>query len=569
MNKLIINKEGGKNGKLRFEFYFDGKLRMMIREENETIARTVQRFQSTLDKLIKKRNKKPRIGAEASEPADPVLLDINNEIISDKAAGSPAWKRASKLTLRNEEYKVMFNYPKVSLLKFPGEQFESFPIVPLILFDHGCLQYSKVHWYRSTVKSEDNNVSQMECDETEHNGNQLENWVQVSSETVYTPTKDDVGHVLKVKVYAGNEERPATDESHCKTAESKFAVSVIDEPCLYESIPGVNYFCKNKKGIRVVSYNILADCYTTMNETSKTEIFPYVNPEAIKIKYRLNLIIKELIAYNGDIIALQEADRYIFEEYLVPTMSVLGYGALFGNKKSSKEGVSIFYRKSAFNLLKANNIIFSEAVKGNKAVLGIIYNSNNFYQRVLRLGSCGLMCVLEDLKNNSMLLVVNTHLYFHPRGSHVRLAQTQILLTEMEGVVEEMRKEYPGRTISYLFCADMNSYPSSGAIELIKSGKLAGNHTDWYSSGISEHPGVDAPLSHGLNFKHAIESRRYTNYAASFYAHIDHSFVSADTLTVTQVLGEPDHEKVTKYTAIPSKIAPSDHVAQVFDIEYL
>ena len=91
------------------------------------------------------------------------------------------------------------------------------------------------------------------------------------------------------------------------------------------------------------------------------------------------------------------------------------------------------------------------------------------------------MCVLEDLKNNSMLLVVNTHLYFHPRGSHVRLAQTQILLTEMEGVVEEMRKEYPGRTISYLFCADMNSYPSSGAIELIKSGKLAGNHTDWYS----------------------------------------------------------------------------------------
>ena len=65
---------------------------------------------------------------------------------------------------------------------------------------------------------------------------------------VYTPTKDDVGHVLKVKVYAGNEERPATDESHCKTAESKFAVSVIDEPCLYESIPGVNYFCKNKKG---------------------------------------------------------------------------------------------------------------------------------------------------------------------------------------------------------------------------------------------------------------------------------------------------------------------------------
>ena len=43
------------------------------------------------------------------------------------------------------------------------------------------------------------------------------------------------------------------------------------------------------------------------------------------------------------------------------------------------------------SLLKANNIIFSEAVKGNKAVLGIIYNSNNFYQRVLRLGSCGLV----------------------------------------------------------------------------------------------------------------------------------------------------------------------------------
>ena len=79
------------------------------------------------------------------------------------------------------------------------------------------------------------------------------------------------------------------------------------------------------------------------------------------------------------------------------------------------------------------------------------------------------------------MVVCNTHLYSHPRGSLVRLVQTSIFLAEIENFVEEMRLKHPGKSVSYILCGDMNALRESGSVELIKNGKLAGNHTDWYS----------------------------------------------------------------------------------------
>lgn len=63
---------------------------------------------------------------------------------------------------------------------------------------------------------------------------------------------------------------------------------------------------------RVVSYNILADLYAD-SEYTRTQLFPYCPAYALKIEYRKQLFIRELLGYQADIMCLQEVDMKIFE----------------------------------------------------------------------------------------------------------------------------------------------------------------------------------------------------------------------------------------------------------------
>ena len=55
---------------------------------------------------------------------------------------------------------------------------------------------------------------------------------------------------------------------------------------------------------RVVTYNILADQYASM-EYSKKVLFKHVEPACLDIDYRKQLVLKQLLSYNADIICLQ------------------------------------------------------------------------------------------------------------------------------------------------------------------------------------------------------------------------------------------------------------------------
>ena len=58
------------------------------------------------------------------------------------------------------------------------------------------------------------------------------------------------------------------------------------------------------RSFRVVSYNVLADCYT------KDIYFPYADPGHLKFTTRANRVIKELTNSLPDIICLQVSLSY-------------------------------------------------------------------------------------------------------------------------------------------------------------------------------------------------------------------------------------------------------------------
>ena len=57
-----------------------------------------------------------------------------------------------------------------------------------------------------------------------------------------------------------------------------------------------------------------------------------------------------------------------------------------------------------------------------------------------------------------------------------------ILLNSLELKVKELNDRFENDVkIDYILCGDFNSFPNSGVCELIESGCLPGNHTDYYS----------------------------------------------------------------------------------------
>jgi mRNA deadenylase 3'-5' endonuclease subunit Ccr4 len=102
--------------------------------------------------------------------------------------------------------------------------------------------------------------------------------------------------------------------------------------------------------IRILTYNILADQYTSQEFAQKV-IFSHVAPEVLDFNYRKQLIFKQLHRSGADVICLQEVDAKVFERYLYPMMEGIGFEGVYANKAGQVyEGSALFYRKELFSL---------------------------------------------------------------------------------------------------------------------------------------------------------------------------------------------------------------------------
>lgn len=213
--------------------------------------------------------------------------------------------------------------------------------------------------------------------------------------------------------------------------------------------------------------------------------------------------LKNLLGYNADFMCLQEVDRKVFKYDLEPVLSHLGYGGVLYTKGNDvAEGLAFFYAKNRFILLDSVKLIFAEHIDKDPLFADIwerIKQNPKLAERILARTTTLQVNVVGSLELNTVLVVANIHLYFHPDSDHIRLLHGCIAIRYLEDFVGKIKErvsvmfkfvtatrkggfQYKGKRVSLVFCGDFNSVPECGIYKLFTTGSVPGNFVDYSSS---------------------------------------------------------------------------------------
>lgn len=462
--------------------------------------------------------------------------------VEESVLNSEAWRDGAVLCVGGVRYAVLRNSPTVTSAELPRSLMAGFPVCPKLQLEFGNIEDCEFTWFKETPGAGSG-----------------ENWAEVGSGRVFVPSNENIGSKLRLRCLP-------KDGTRCglvKELQSEGAIEAGPGTCTFDTRHLFTQQLTQWPELRVVSYNILADTYA-QSEVSKTMLYPYCAPYALELDYRINLIRKELSGYNADLICLQEVDKGVFEECLTPAMDAFGFDGVLRVKEKQHEGVATFYRRSRFRLLSSHDVVLGEALSSDSLHSDLLQNLSakpDLKKKVLQMNTALQVSILQDLlQPDRALCVANTHLYFYPTAGNVRLVQMAVALTHLGHVISAVS---PGAAL--VFCGDFNSTPPSGVCELLTTSSLSQSHSDWLSSGPSQHCPMDlaSPFPPLLS---ACGNPPYTNYVAGFQGCLDYIYIQPDHMEVAQVIPLPSHEEVTTYDALPSVSHPSDHIALVCDL---
>eukprot|EP01063_Lacrimia_lanifica_P009707 TRINITY_DN16610_c0_g1_i1.p1 TRINITY_DN16610_c0_g1~~TRINITY_DN16610_c0_g1_i1.p1 ORF type:complete len:669 (+),score=168.71 TRINITY_DN16610_c0_g1_i1:141-2147(+) len=170
---------------------------------------------------------------------------------------------------------------------------------------------------------------------------------------------------------------------------------------------------------RVATYNILADQY--VDEAS----FPYCPGEAREAAYREVAVLADVLAMGSDLLSLQEVGISCYRR-LAMVLERRGYTGWHTPKASNSEGCATFYRTDRFEVLEQDafrvggdpaDMPFPDDI--GREVAAHEYTRNAFAV----VTSVCQYYHLRDRSSGDDLAFVNTHLYYHPQGNHMRALQ--------------------------------------------------------------------------------------------------------------------------------------------------
>ena len=221
------------------------------------------------------------------------------------------------------------------------------------------------------------------------------------------------------------------------------------------------------------------------------------------------------------------------------------------------------------------------------------------------------------------LVVINTHLFFHPGASHIRMLLLSAILNEAKVARDAWERE-TGVRLALVFAGDFNSEPDTGAVEFVASGRVSAQHPEWVAaagfawgdtegeeaeedlgsgdmegggggegtggseaasltgkqggvgegeeqrrrSAMAERDARGVDLRHDLVLASSDElTTSFTNYVRGYIGCLDYIFYEATRLRVRQVVPLPPEDQVAP-TALPSRRFPSDHLSLCCDLEF-
>ena len=138
---------------------------------------------------------------------------------------------------------------------------------------------------------------------------------------IYYPTTDDIGKRLLIQCTPVNTNGGRGHPTYICTD------TVLPEPKLDPLIRRQLQTptpLESPQTLRVVSYNILATCYS-ISDYAKQVLYPYCQEHALLPDYRMGLVVHEVVGYCPDIVCMQEVSLKWFDNYLLPAFREKGF----------------------------------------------------------------------------------------------------------------------------------------------------------------------------------------------------------------------------------------------------
>ncbi|XP_043929832.1 protein angel homolog 1 [Protopterus annectens] len=246
--------------------------------------------------------------------------------------------------------------------------------------------------------------------------------------------------------------------------------TVSDEEALqrnWEDLSGIHPPVLGQEGsgrfeFTVMCYNILSQNLLEMNKT----LYAHCQPEFLNWEYRLKSILEEVKRWDPDVLCLQEVQEDHYREQLESVLIVSGYECIYKRRTGIKtDGCAICYKSAKFSLISCVPIEFFRPPAD-------ILNRDNVGLITLLQPLTPETAEAENVRTSKVtpVCIVNTHLLYNPRRGDIKLAQTAVLLAE----IDRIARINPEEEIYYpiILCGDLNAVPDSPLYAFIRNGKL-------------------------------------------------------------------------------------------------
>ncbi|XP_074650735.1 nocturnin-like [Tubulanus polymorphus] len=283
--------------------------------------------------------------------------------------------------------------------------------------------------------------------------------------------------------------------------------------------------------IRVMQWNLLAQALCGADDN-----FVRCPPEALKWKSRKWKILREILTYDPDVIALQEVDHF---DFLERALNSVGYSGTFEPKPDSPclyvagndgpDGCALFYKRDKF-----------EAVDRAFVTLAPDHPIAN---------QVALCYKLRTVDDGYEFVVTTTH--FKAKNGHDALR-----LLEAKHVVSYLKENYAD--LPLVICGDLNAPPSEDAYKYMMNNALL----DLDSAYIKlKNDGAEPDYT---TWKIRQEGKTERTSCKT----IDYVFYSRERIVIKSLLKMSTDVEIGP-DRLPSVKYPSDHFALVTDLVIL
>lgn len=228
--------------------------------------------------------------------------------------------------------------------------------------------------------------------------------------------------------------------------------------------------------ITVMSYNVLAQNLIDVH----ANLYAGHHPRHLHFPHRFELIVAHVARVQPDVLCLQEMQRCHLALFANALRAAANLTAYVYQKRTSDQhldGCATFYRTDRVQLRAAHRVEYEQPLQNAQ-------KSTAPAPPLLDRPNVAVLTHFQAPGRPAVQFVVaNTHLLFNPKREDVRVAQTQILLAELDrfaylGERKDDEKSSSTATTKAvhapcIIMGDFNASPQSATVELLTTGRLA------------------------------------------------------------------------------------------------